>query len=467
MPTTPPPLPLTASPTRTYIVNAVICWTVIIGIVSFMLIRNTLAYQYLAKAASTSPSQASPVTLEITARFAVGENHLLLNGTQKDPATAERLRKQLMAQVDQMALTPAEKLNAVAVAGELDGDSVALDQLEEITSKLPANSDLQHDAEILSTIYDSNPSDVSPKDRQALIDRHGWFGKLALSFGRPETDPLRTQVVGAAVHTTVASTVVGVTILLLLFFGSLLLILGIVLAALGRLRFKFLPMPPQDPPVLLETFALWLAAFTAMGLLIRASSHHAGAAVGEAIGLVLSFAVALWPLRRGWSWPQLRGAMGWHSGEGAAKEIACGLIGYIAGLPVMAVGMLISLLLIARSHLQPMHPIAFELSQGGFWTIIGLYFAACIGAPLLEETMFRGALYHHLRSRLRPWLATTMVSFIFAAIHPQGWTLIPALGSIAVVLATLREWRGTLLTSITAHAMNNAIVLTVLLYLIR
>jgi membrane protease YdiL (CAAX protease family) len=62
------------------------------------------------------------------------------------------------------------------------------------------------------------------------------------------------------------------------------------------------------------------------------------------------------------------------------------------------------------------------------------------------------------------WLiSASVVAVLFAAIHPQGWTFIPALGSIAIVLAALREWRGSLWAPITAHAMNNFLVLTLAL----
>jgi membrane protease YdiL (CAAX protease family) len=50
------------------------------------------------------------------------------------------------------------------------------------------------------------------------------------------------------------------------------------------------------------------------------------------------------------------------------------------------------------------------------------------------------------------------VAFVFAALHPQGWTAIPVLMSIAVVLGILREWRGSSIASMTAHALNNAAV---------
>jgi membrane protease YdiL (CAAX protease family) len=57
------------------------------------------------------------------------------------------------------------------------------------------------------------------------------------------------------------------------------------------------------------------------------------------------------------------------------------------------------------------------------------------------------------------------VSVIFAAIHPQGWVAIPVLGGIAMMLAGLREWRGSLIASMTAHAINNGVAVLMLVAL--
>ena len=52
---------------------------------------------------------------------------------------------------------------------------------------------------------------------------------------------------------------------------------------------------------------------------------------------------------------------------------------------------------------------------------------------------------------------------IFAAIHPQGWAAIPVLGCIGFNLAMIRQWRGSLIAPIAAHALNNGAILTLLL----
>jgi len=52
-------------------------------------------------------------------------------------------------------------------------------------------------------------------------------------------------------------------------------------------------------------------------------------------------------------------------------------------------------------------------------------------------------------------------------VHPQGWIAVPALSAIAMVLAALREWRGSLIAPMAAHALSNFIVLTLALLLLR
>jgi membrane protease YdiL (CAAX protease family) len=53
------------------------------------------------------------------------------------------------------------------------------------------------------------------------------------------------------------------------------------------------------------------------------------------------------------------------------------------------------------------------------------------------------------------------VGVLFAAVHPQGWTFIPVLGTIGFILAGIREWRGGIVASMTAHALSNFVVVTI------
>jgi membrane protease YdiL (CAAX protease family) len=60
-------------------------------------------------------------------------------------------------------------------------------------------------------------------------------------------------------------------------------------------------------------------------------------------------------------------------------------------------------------------------------------------------------------------VSAVVSSFVFAAIHPQGWAAIPVLGAIAFVLAGIREWRGSIVGCVVAHALNNGVVTVMLL----
>ena len=135
-------------------------------------------------------------------------------------------------------------------------------------------------------------------------------------------------------------------------------------------------------------------------------------------------------------------------------------------LPLVAIGVFITLLLFVAQQLltggadsfnrfsepaEDQHPIIVALSNGvwslqNFWLI----FLAAVAAPVVEETVFRGVLYRQLRSssckfpkELSIICSVLIVSFVFAAIHPQGWIAIPALMGIAVGMNLMRECRGS------------------------
>jgi membrane protease YdiL (CAAX protease family) len=140
---------------------------------------------------------------------------------------------------------------------------------------------------------------------------------------------------------------------------------------------------------------------------------------------------------------------------------------YIGGLVFIVPCVVMSYLMIRILGSNPVHPIMTPLLEGNRWQVLGFYGIACILAPVTEETMFRGILFHHLRNRWS-WLSTAIiVSFIFAVLHPQGWAAVPALGGIAIVLTGIREWRGSLIAPVAAHALNNFLALTFALLLLR
>src|SRR5262249_39913843 len=118
----------------------------------------------------------------------------------------------------------------------------------------------------------------------------------------------------------------------------------------------------------------------------------------------------------------------------------------------------------------PTHPVTDALLRGGWPGLIGTLFAAAVAAPIVEETMFRGVLYRHLREATGRWgrvwavLVSGLVgSFVFAATHPQGWLAVPPLMALALAFALAREWRGSLPAPMVAHGLHNLVLLVLLL----
>jgi len=444
-------------------------WGVILGIVGLILVRNTIAYRNIAKQALTDMTPEPNVQLEITSRMVIGEANLLLRASTgaTTQAATDRQKQRMVAAIDKAAVSAPDKLNEVAVIGELLGSERALAKVAAIRPQLAANPSLTSDADTLHDIYMHGTGSISAGAKDGLLQRHGWFGQLALSFGQPTNDPARQTLMDAATQSTIIMGLAGVALLVLVLTGLVLLILGIVFLSIGHLRLAYRPAPPLGPPVYLETFALWLLMWFIVAFIWKLLRVQLSSGVSETIMAIFSGAVALWPLWRGWSGPRLREELGWHTGRGALWEIGAGLVGYIAGLPIIAIGFSITALLVNKSESHPTHPIVREIARGGPLEILGIYLAACVLAPPLEETMFRGALYGHLRRSSGFFVSAIIVSFLFAAIHPQGWTVIPLLGSIAIVLAMLREWRGSLLASMTGHALNNAFGVTLVLVSMR
>ena len=121
----------------------------------------------------------------------------------------------------------------------------------------------------------------------------------------------------------------------------------------------------------------------------------------------------------------------------------------------------------------PAHPIITDLAQGHWWAKAQVLFVAVVAAPIVEETMFRGVLYRHLRDAsarmgivLSIVLSTFINTFVFAVIHPQGWVAMPALMALACGFTLMREWRGTVVPSMIIHGISNGLVMTFFILLV-
>ena len=166
--------------------------------------------------------------------------------------------------------------------------------------------------------------------------------------------------------------------------------------------------------------------------------------------------------------------IGWTMGRNPVVETLQGLATWSMAVPLMALGLLMTFVLTVLVQFmtgttpEPSHPIQQELMDSDSLGIFSLFFVACVAAPVVEETVFRGVLYGHLRSATRGLNAVVSIlvaivvsSFIFAAIHPQGLVFIPPLGGLAAGFCIGRELRGSLIAPMVAHGFSNAVVLSI------
>lgn len=415
--------------------------------------------------AAGSPSATKPGAMfEVMGKYAVF--------AARFGATDETVATTVLSPLESMSTTDLDRVRVAIVAGELVGADAALKRLSQISVD-KADEGVVTDVNELGELYSGAELGESQRDR--LIARHAWFGKLAASFGLPDEDPLRAEVLAGANR-------VGKIFLfglggagVVAFIGLGLFITAIILFATGAMRTRYVPPAPGGSTGI-ETFALFLSAFLIVQIVIGSLQALIGDAAGI-VGSVLIWSlllVPLWPLMRGATWSELRQSLGWHRGAGVVREIGSGVVGYVAGLPIVAAGVGITLLIMQLVALfsgsepaPPSHPLPDELGSGGILAAIQLVLMATVWAPVVEESIFRGALFNHLRGTLHPIVAGLIVAFIFAAIHPQGLIAIPALMSLGFVFCLLREWRGSLIASMVAHGLNNGMVVTLLLILFK
>jgi membrane protease YdiL (CAAX protease family) len=441
---------------RRFSIGEIAAWLVILLAVGTIIFAPRWATKPTATAKPTEPGPT--FSLLITGRYLVG-----LNAVQ--PIQSIGVGSEALDALEKAAETPADELRTIIVRIHIEGKR-ALASLPALTSKHP---ELRLDAEFLEQIY-SGKVDTTALIWPTFRARHGWFADLAMSHDKPPADPLRRTTMNAALRTMAA----GVTLSMLALGAGLagvpLLILGLVLYFRKRLvpAFNHNPPLPADRGVYVEAFAFYLGITAFAGLAVRFVLPHLPdiARIVAIAAMPLGFLLAiLWPRLRGQSWQDVRTAFGLHAPRGFFREAIAGIIGYIAGFPVAILGILITLLLVTISGQKASHPIA-ESVTGGPLVLLLIFFLASIFAPITEELMFRGALYAHMRQRFGFILSGLSTGILFAAIHPQGWAAIPALTALAFVFAGIREWRGSIWPGVIAHAMNNTVVMAMLVVMV-
>jgi membrane protease YdiL (CAAX protease family) len=491
---------------------ALLAWVVIFVMVLAIAIGERHAEEKLGETAAQGNIQM--LTVRAQARYLVGTREQL---ARFSPGS----ERQIISQAKTLNVGPIDqRLRYVVLVGELDGPGAAIKALDDLDSVIAQNKAvpsaqqdlLRKTLRQLYTDYERFHYDapsLSDAQRQTLREKLDWFGKLALA---PEGDPqLRDEcvAVGGAVAaadinvecpdqssrdealqaasrvTWIMWSAVGGGIFFFL-IGCVGLLFVLTLAIMGKLR-GGLHCGWSPAGVYVETFALWMLAFGGISIGVGQLDAYLGESfrpyrlMASALGTLATLVVLLWPVLRGLSWRQVREDIGWTFGRRPMLEPAIGAGCYFMSFPILLVGIVAVLALMGLQNLlsgggpshddltsasSPTHPVVGPLASGDWSLRLQLFFLASIVAPIVEETMFRGVLYRHLREWTHRFsfigsvvFAGLLSSFIFAVIHPQGLLGIPVLMALAIAFVLTREWRGTLVPCMVAHGLNNGLVL--------
>lgn len=85
------------------------------------------------------------------------------------------------------------------------------------------------------------------------------------------------------------------------------------------------------------------------------------------------------------------------------------------------------------------------------WVIL---LTVCVAAPLSEELIFRGLLFHRMKDWMKPWLAVILSAVLFGAYHGNMVQFSYAF-VMGMVFAIVYHRTGTLWTAIVAHVIAN------------
>jgi membrane protease YdiL (CAAX protease family) len=431
----------------------VAAWLVILAVVSFIVLNNVRR-----NATNNGPDLVNDLQLKMAAQEAIAFKALQSRAGQGSAATINQSNVRLIQLMERDARTPEGKLRVAIAVGYLQGRDGALARLDTI-SQTPGASRVADDLVAVRTIWTDGVQALSPAESARLIHNYDYFGHMVLAYGSaPGTEAVKS-IESSAAQTLLLLGLVTIALVALFLASVAALIAAIYFAWTGKIRRQYTPNA-NTKGVFLQGFAIYLVLFVMLGLTLRLTGFSN--LNWEWLAWLIIPIVILWTIR-GKDDTDWRTALGWHTGRGWLTEAAAGIVGYLAGCPFMAIGLVMTILLMKVAGEPAANPI-FTLLRGN---VLATYGIACIFAPVIEETMFRGFLFHHLRGRWSWFASAAAIAFVFAVIHPQGWIAIPILWAIAMVLAALREWRGSIIAPMAAHAFNNFVAITLALMLLR
>ena len=447
---------------------AAVWWCLIIASVALIITSPWHAWAPVDTTAADG-ERIKLAVMEMQGRFLIGASQTQPVGLEEQLAEIE-----IWATTDQTAVAVAAIRFFIDPQGNGKWRALAV-----INARLKEPEDDKSNRQLLENVKMvlTESDQLKDGEREQIRKQMGWFGDILLTANAAENSPEEKEA--EAIKVKAVATVVIVGFLALATMGIGLLGIGMLTIGLLMLKNQKLYLAgvnieiPAQP--YLGAFALYLMTMVIADFL-SVVVHPLISIVGMFVSIGIAF---LWPRMRGLGWRESLRGFGWCRGKGIAREMGAGIIGYVAMTPVFALGLASTLILIFISGwlakngsnlgetvqaAEPVsHPVVAWIADGDWKVNLAVIFLASGLAPLFEETMFRGALYQALRSRWNFVISGFISGVIFAAVHPQGLLAIPALTAMGFGFAIIREWRGTLIASMTAHAVHNGILICTLI----
>ncbi|HEV8605556.1 MAG TPA: hypothetical protein VGQ99_09335, partial [Tepidisphaeraceae bacterium] len=289
-------------------ISLVISWVVIWGTMGLI---AGLPYVVKKEMAVEPPN----LQLKFAGRYVVG-----LKSLSPQIFATGNSRSQFEKMMREAAVSPVDRLRAIPVLVELEGGEVAGKLLDEIEQSGSA-PEVSGDAKLLRIIYEKGPGALDEGQRKGLVERHGWFAELALSWGEAKDSPARRAAVLPAQRVIFGAVVMFIVGGIAFLVGLVLLIWFLVKLVSGRkpvmrvewgpptpysyvqtvpdaMRMQYEP-DPGAPTAFLEAFAVYLGGFLAASLLVVALIPNAE--------LIIKVGVLAVPVAVAIVWPRLRG----------------------------------------------------------------------------------------------------------------------------------------------------------------
>lgn len=380
-------------------------------------------------------------------------------------------RAMLIREIEKADPSPVGRFRAAVAAGEIVGIEEASSRLDQIkvgelrghdeSPDAAAEANLAEDIETLRAILRGEA--VTEDASKGLAARHGYFARLATSLGKPDSDPERARLIGGVGRFITLILMVGLVAVVAVVGGITAFGVMVWRWSKGREQSAFVP-PTPGGSVYVESLAVFIAAFALMHVLYDAWN------VGVNTRLALQWLLlplTLWPVFRGVPLAEFRRQIGWHAGRGVLREIGAGVVGYFAGLPVFFVAVCVAVItlvivqLLSGDKSPPRNAVQELIGGAGTGTLVMLFFLATVWAPIVEETVFRGAFYRHLRGRWGVAISGVVSAAGFGLMHGYALPLMIPIVALGFVFAMVREWRGSLLGCMVGHWLHNTTLLSV------